>query len=422
MKVFKKMLVMMACFTALTSCGSSSENNTDNVESGNTIRMQMWNPNQVAVMKEIAEKYKEKTGVTVQIEETTFKEHFTKLETQAQGDVMPDVFIMNGPNLIKYASNGIIEPVEDHLKDLDINKENYPKALQDLYTYDGKLYTIPKDVDVTALFYNKELFDEAGVEYPTSEWTWDDYVKAAEKLTNKEKGIWGTCAIPTNQEGFYNTIHQNGGYVISEDKTKSGYGEPEAIESIKNWVDLIKKGYSPDLATMVDTGTKDLFKAGKVAMVYAGSWRIPEFSEDENIKDKYDIQVLPKIKERLTVMHGLSYAISKNSKNMDEAIKFVKFLASDEVNNIWAEKGTVIPANLNVLETWKKSHIDKNLGAVADQLNYDTVPYPVSADTAVWNQYETDMVNDVFSLNKSVEEGMKELDKKMEEALANEKH
>ncbi|MDU3136094.1 MAG: sugar ABC transporter substrate-binding protein [Anaerococcus prevotii] len=423
MRTIKKMLFAVAAATMLTGCGGNESK--DNADGGNNngksvVRMAMWNPDQIEVMKEIEKNYEEKNpDIDIQIEETTFKDHFTKLETQSQGKVMPDIFTMNGPNFVKFASNGVLEPLDDHMDKLNFKKEDFPVGLIDLYTYEDKLYGIPKDWDLTALFYNKEIFDEAGVEYPNEDWTWDDFVKAAEKLTNKEKGIWGTAAKGMTQEGIYDTIPQSGGYIISEDKQKSGYDSPEAESGVKIWTELIEKGISPDLQTLTDTSDKDLFKAGKIAMVYLGSWRVPEFFGDESFKDKVDVQIMPLIKDRAATIHGLSYALAKDSENKDAALDFMAYLASEEVNELWASKGTVIPALNSSLNTWEASYPDKNLKAFVDELEY-SVPYPVSKNTPVWNQYESDAINEIFSLERPAKDSLKDLADNMNSALSEE--
>lgn len=422
MNLLKKISLILAVGLVATGCGGSKSNDggSKDANSGNVVRIAMWNPDQIAIMKEIEKKYEEKNpGVDIQIEETTFKDHFQKLETQAQGDVMPDLFTMNGPNFMKFVTNGVLKPLDDHIDKMKINKDDYPQGLVDLYSYEGKLYGIPKDWDLTGLFYNKELFDKAGVDYPTPDWTWDDFASAAEKLTDKEAGIWGTSFKPTCQEGIYDTIPQSGGFIINEDKTKSGYDTEEAASGVERWIELGKKGYSPDLQTLTDTQDKDLFKAGKIAMIYAGSWRVPEFFGDENITDKVDVEVMPLIKERAATIHGLSYCLAKGSKNKDQAIDFLAYLGSKEANEIWAEKATVIPANNNVLETWEKSYPDKNLKAFTQMVEY-SVPYPVSSNTPVWNELESNAINEMYSYERPVREVLKDLADKMNEALAKE--
>ena len=96
---------------------------------------------------------------------------------------------------------------------------NYYADIVDLYTQDdGTHYAIPKDYDTVALWYNKDMFDAAGVEYPTNDWTWEDLYEAGKALT--KDGKYG-MAMDTdlNQEGYYNIVYSYGGYIINDDKT-----------------------------------------------------------------------------------------------------------------------------------------------------------------------------------------------------------
>ena len=119
-------------------------------------------------------------------------------------------------------------------------------------------------------------------------------------------------------------------------------------------------------------------------MIYAASWDITALMENEAIRDDIDLTVMPLIKERAAVIHGLSYAIAANTEHPDEAWEFVKYLAGEEANKIWAESGVVIPAREDVLDIWKNSHPNLNLQAFIDSLKY-IVRYPTSRETSKWN-------------------------------------
>lgn len=421
MKYFKVLMGLVLCI-GLCSCSSNNEEGSKQSENNEeAVRIAMWDTNQEKVMKEIVADFeKENPDIKVQIEMASFKDHFTKLETQSSGSVMPDIFFMNGPNFIKFASNNVLEPIDDLVENKEIDLSNIPESLIDLYTYEGKLYGLPKDWDLTALWYNKEIFDNAGVSYPTNEWTWEDLKNAADKLNNPDEGIWAIASQATTQEGIYDTIPQNGGYIISEDMKKSGYDSKEAIEATQIWIDLLEKGQSPDIQTQTDTKAVELFKAGKLAMIYSASWNVPEYMNSENIKDKVDLVVMPKLKERAATIHGLSYALSSQSKNKENAKKFLAYLSSKEVNDKWAKSGAVIPANESSLEIWKNSYPNINLQAFIDELEY-AKPYPVSKNTSKWNDLETNYLNEIFALQKDVDTGLKELSEEMNKALEEEK-
>ena len=97
-------------------------------------------------------------------------------------------------------------------------------------SYKDVQYGLPRDFDTIALFFNKDLFDAAGVDYPDDTWTWE-FRAAAEKLTNKDKGIWGAGMQTSWQENYYNFIWQNGGRLLNEDRTKCVVDEPAACEA-----------------------------------------------------------------------------------------------------------------------------------------------------------------------------------------------
>ena len=101
-------------------------------------------------------------GVTIVLEPTAWGEYWTKLEAAANGESIADVFHMNGVNIKKYASGGILAPLDERIANSDISLDNYPKAMNEMYNFDGVQYGIPMDYDTIGLWYNKALFDQAG--------------------------------------------------------------------------------------------------------------------------------------------------------------------------------------------------------------------------------------------------------------------
>lgn len=422
---FKKIMVLTLTIVLVSSllvgCGGNDKTGSKGGSDDVTLTFGLWDKHQLLVMEEIAEEYeKQNKNVTIEFQLTPFGQYWTKLETSATGDSLPDIFWINGPNIVKYASNGIMLPLDKFIEEDDVDLDLFPQGLVDLYTIDDQLYGMPKDWDTTALWFNKQIFDDNGVDYPTDDWTWDDLMDAARKLIDKEKGIYGLNAGTDSQEILYNTIPQAGGEVISEDMTKSGYDSPEAISGTQRWVDVINEGLSPTLEQQADTNGYEMFKAGKVAMIYAASWNIPVFLESELVRDDIDLVVMPLIKERAASIHGLANVISANTEHPEEAWDFVKYLAGKDANEIWAESGTIIPARMDVLDIWKDVHPELNLQAYVDTLDHSRM-HPVSINTPKWNEYEKDYLNLMWSGELSVEEGLKKLAEDMNKALDSEK-
>ena len=330
-----------AAVLAFSACSSSAGGESS---SGGdvTLSYAIWDENQKPAMEDIAAAFeKENPNVTIDIQVTPYKEYFTKLQTAATGGSAADVFWMNGPNFQLYASNGQLAPLDD----AGVDAADYPQGLIDLYTFDGKLYGAPKDFDTVALWYNKELFDAAGVEYPSAGWTWDDFTAAAAALTDPATGQFGVAASQYGQENFYNSIAQAGGEVISADGTESGYGSPEALAGIELWTDLIEAGSSPTAQQMTDTNPEDFFLSGKVAMFQNGSWAAIAYGDNADIADKVDVAPLPEGPDgNQSVIHGVGNVANAKSPHVAEAKAFAAFASGEEAAEIQAETGTVIPA------------------------------------------------------------------------------
>lgn len=402
-----------AAVLALSACSSSTGGESS---SGGDITLSyaIWDENQKPAMEDIAAAFeKENPNVTIDIQVTPYKEYFTKLQTAATGGSAADVFWMNGPNFQLYASNGQLAPLDD----AGVDAADYPQGLIDLYTFDGTLYGAPKDFDTVALWYNKELFDAAGVEYPTAGWTWDDFTAAAAALTDPATGQFGVAASQYGQENFYNSIAQAGGEVISADGTESGYGSPEALAGIELWTDLIEAGSSPTAQQMTDTNPEDFFLSGKVAMFQNGSWAAIAYADNADIADKVDVAPLPEGPEgNQSVIHGVGNVANAKSPHVAEAKAFAAFASGEQAAKIQAESGTVIPAFDGTQQAWVDALEQYDLQVYIDALD-TAVPYPVSKNTSAWTSIESEVLSQVWSGAVTPEEGLKDLAEQMQTAL-----
>ncbi len=403
---------------AETSGNSGGSSDAKNV----SLRYAIWDKNQEPAMQKIVAKFKEThPNIDVKVEVTPWDQYWQKLETAASASTLPDLFWLNAANFDLYASNDMLMPIKGKITAEGIDMSVYPKSLVDLYSYKGEPYGFPKDFDTIGLWYNKKLFDAANVPYPDNTWDWEKLHTVAKKLTDSSKGIYGIAAQMANQEGFYNTIFQNGGFIISGDKKKLGYDQPEAIDGLKFWTSLIEDGSSPTQAQMTDTEPNALFESGKVAMIYAGSWMQVEYAANEYTKDKVDVAPMPQGKKRATVIHGLGNVVAKNTKYPDQAWEFLKFLGSKEAADIQANSGTVIPAYNGTQDPWVQSNPNFHLQVFIDELKY-SMPYPVSLNTRKWQQLETDYFTKAWAGQMSIEDAAKAVTEQGDKILAAEKN
>jgi multiple sugar transport system substrate-binding protein len=380
----------------------------------------LWNEVQAPAMEQIIDAFEaENEGITVTLQVTPWEQYWTKLQTAATGGSAPDVFWMNLANFPQYADGGALASLQDLADSGDIDMANYIDAMAESYTWEGEVYGVPKDIDSIGLWYNKTMFEEAGIPAPDETWTWDDVRDAAEQLTDPDAGVWGIASQIAPQQGYYNTIPQAGGYVVSDDKTESGFDKPEAIEGIQYWVDFIEKGHSPTLAQQTDTEPSQMFTAGKVAMLYEGSWNAAEFDLVPYAQENIDVAPLPQGEQPGGVVNGLANVLFANSPHPEEAKKFLAFLGSEEAAQIQADTGIVIPAfkGEEIQQAWVESFPNYNLASFLPGLEYG-MPLPSSLNTAEWAGYAEEEFTKAWSLQEPVDVVAKRVADHMNEVLA----
>lgn len=404
----KKLLALTLATVLAAGCLSGCGGSSSGASGGKTkLSFGIWDKNQQPAMQAMVDAYtKENPDVTIEIQITPYKgqEYFTKLDASMNGGTAPDIFWMNAMHLQKYVDGGMLEPLEEPMSAAGIDATQFPESLLKLYTIDGKKYAVPKDFDTNALWYNKEIFDNAGVPYPTDDWTWEDMVAAGQKLGNKEKGIYALGASLDYQTNYYNTVFACGGFILNDEKTTFGYNDPGTVEGIQCWIDLINDGLSPDVNQTTETTQDAMFEAGSLAMNWAGSYMTPEFLSNETIKDKIDLVEAPAYKgKKANVINGLGYCVFSKSKNKEEAVKFAMWLGGAEAMKIQGESGVVIAARNDAQHYFADAHPEINLNAYLNQAQLAT-PLPAFRHSGELIDIEYNYMKQAFAGQMTLQE------------------
>ena len=433
---FKKVMALALASTmvfSMAACGGSKDDGgssdagdskkEEKSEGGDTLSISIWDTNQEPGINEILADFTEETGIKTKLTVVKWDEYWTMLEAGAQGGSLPDVFWMHSNESQRYMSNDMLLDLTDKIADSDlIDPANYPEDIWGLYTYDEKYYAVPKDVDTIALWYNKAMFDEAGLAYPTADWTWDDVTEAAKKLTKEDGSQYGLAVRnDNNQAGYYNLVYDNGGHIINEDKTKSGWDDPKTIEAMEVLESWIKDGVMPPIETMSENGEDVLFQSGKVAMVPQGSWMVATYRDNEYTAENCDVVELPKSAttgRRASVYNGLGWAASANGKNTENAWKLIEYLGSEKAQKKQAELGVTMSAYKGTSDAWANS-AEFNLQAYLNMME-DMEIRPYSKSTVTWENEDNEILKSVYMGEKSMADACKEMADQMNEKLAEE--
>ncbi len=422
---------------SLAACGggdsSTSGNDAAGTESagsstGKVLTVGIWDSNQEPGIKEILADFTAQTGIETDINVVTWNDYWTMLAAAAQGGELPDVFWMHANESVRYMSNDMLLDLTDKIAASEvINTENYPADIWDLYSLDGKNYAVPKDVDTIALWYNKTMFDAAGLDYPTADWTWEDLCEAAKALTivneNGETTQYGFAMSSDDyQEGYANWIYSYGGSMIDYEPLQSGFDKPETIQAMNLLDSLLKSGAMPSQAVISENAKDVLFSSGKLAMSTMGSWMLAGLKANDYVVENCDCVELPKSSvtgERACIYNGLGWAAAANTDMPEEAWQLIEYLGSEEAQMKQAELGVTMSAFNGTSDTWINAAPNFNLQAYLNMWENMYI-MPHSRNTITWDDAMDKEFKKVWEGQQTMEEGCLAAAKVMNEVLANE--
>lgn len=313
-----------------------------------TITFGYWgDPPELPPFEEIVSKYQAAhPDVKIEIQHAPWSGYFTRLDAQLAAGAGPDVFFIT--NVPSYASRGALAPLDDLIKASSFPIDEYVPSSLLTHSYEGKLYSIPRDSAPSALYYNSDAFDAAGVAYPSADWKWADLRDAAIKLTTNEGGRITRYGLALESNDWATWVQQNGGKVFDDPLKPTTFllAEPAAVEAIQYIGDLINKDkVTPNFLEAEQAGgTAQLFSSGQAAMVITNPSRLGTFAD---VPFKWAVANLP---AGPTGIHsnrtgGAGFAINANSKNPEAAWAFLQYLAGPEGQSIFAgAKAAAVPA------------------------------------------------------------------------------
>ncbi|MCP1109094.1 ABC transporter substrate-binding protein [Ohessyouella blattaphilus] len=419
LKIVALLMVSVMTVGMMAGCGSKKEEKSDGGKT--TITLGMWDVKQSPFYDEAIAAYEaEHPDVNIEVQITPYKggEYWTKLEASAAGGTAPDVFWINVLHAESYFDGGILKDLSDVAEEVAL-EENYPEALVEAYNFSDQQIGLPKDFDTNALWYNKDIFDKAGVEYPTDDWTYEDLVATATELKEAglEEGVYPFVCPVDFQTWYYPTVFANGGWILNDDKTETGYADPKTQEGIQCWIDMIDQGLSPSSSVLAETSADTLFGAGQTAMVLAGSYMTPEYLTNDAINKSIDLVEFPEFNgEEPNVINGLGYAVFEGTKHEKEAKEFVAWLMSEEAMKLQGEAGTVISARNDAQHFFADSNKEINLAAYTNHAD-KAVPLPVCKVAAELYDLELSKLKLAYAGEESLEEVCKELKISADELL-----
>ena len=322
-----------------------------------TIRLMAWgNPTEVEAREAtIAMFHEQHPNIRVEFLHTP-DDYMVKLQTMLAGGDYPDVIFLGNGDILPFVTRGQLLPLNDLIERDGVDTSDIFPNIYNLYNVDGVQYGFPVDAPNQQLFYNKTMFEEAGVEPPPSDWddetwTWDAFLEKAIALTDASKNRWGYQVLPGFRP-WWIWVTANGGSFFNEDGTACVLNEPPAVEALQFLADLIHvHKVAPPLDVATEMGGATLFQSGITAME---TWWPAIGYMRTNIGDKFVWDIAPHpagAAGKSTSGGGTGHTISAFSQHPEEAWEFLKFVISQPAVERWTDIMGIVPPLQSVAQS-----------------------------------------------------------------------
>jgi len=315
----------------------------------------------------------------VRLEHTPYRGYVDKLLTRIAGRAAPDIICTEVDLFVTFQTKDVLLDLTPYVSgDPEFNLKDFYPQIIDRFTVDGKIYCIPRDTAPFAcVYYNKKLFDEAGVPYPTDDWTVDEMLEKAKALTKRDRDGMVT------QYGFYawawqNFVYAFGGSLVDNVKkpTRCVLDSKESMEGLQFYTDLINKHrVQPSAIAMSNLamGVQGMFMTGRLAMFSSGIWETPGLRKIATFD--WDVAMFPKGPTGIRGFGtgGSGYCILKDTKYPKEAFYVIKALTSRSAQTELAQTGLAQPAIIDIAKSSQWAGDDKpprNKKMLDDAMNY----------------------------------------------------
>jgi len=305
-------------------------------------------------------------------------EYRRRLAADLSAGTQPDLVLLNYRRVAPYADAGAFEPIGPYLeKSTTLKASDFYDTAMAAFVYQGQQWCLPQNVSSLVVYYNKSLFDAAGLAYPSAQWTWDDFLATAKALTLDKDGDGVTDQYGVGMDPILYRlapfIWQNGGELIDDPArpTRLTLDTPEALAAFQWFVDLqVKEKVVPDAAAEEARDGQSRFLDGTLGMYFNSRRSTPTMRTIESFD--WDVAALPRGKQAAGILHTDAYCMTAGTKDKDAAWKFVEYANSVKGQQLIAATGRTVPSLRAVAES--PAFLDPRQKPANSQVWLDIVP------------------------------------------------
>jgi N,N'-diacetylchitobiose transport system substrate-binding protein len=425
MKLSHTSAVLAAVALTVTACGGGGDGAGDEA-SGEGKTLSVWimegtNPDAEPFFDAVSADFKAQTGATLDVQFVPWTSAHDKFVTSIAGDTLPDVAEVGTTWTGEFAEAGALVDLTDRVEGSEVSGD-LVEGLVTAGTVDGALYGMPWYAGVRSIIYRADVFEELGLEPPT---TWDEWVEVGTAIKTAKPDMIPMPVIGDSSYGLYPFIWGAGGEIATEsDGTwTSQLDSPEARRGIEFYTGLATEhGLStPAAVTWNELDLRDNFVQGDVAMMMSGSWT-PKAIIDGNPKLEGKLGAFtipgPDGGYSPSFVGGSHLSVFESRENKDLAWEFIELMSSEKYATQWAEQSSFFPG-LNSLLGDLQEKSDPMVAPFATQMSEAGESVPV---TPAWGKVEgkktiSAMLQSILSGKKSVEEATADAAAEMDEVL-----
>jgi multiple sugar transport system substrate-binding protein len=369
-------MMLVGCGGAAAPQSGSSDNGPVNLTwfmwSASNDEVKAWEYDAALVTK----KY---PNIHVKFETTTFQNYWTKLESEAASGTMPDIISLQSQHTPGFANNFL--PLGSYIKQNNFDISSFDPVIVKGLTYQGEVRALPYDFGPLVMFYNKDMFKKYGVAEPTNDWTYAQFLQAAQKMTHGNDH--GFIANPSLDSILPFVLSSGGKYLTSDGKLN--LDNPQFAAAYQEYAKLAYQYHvSPTLSVTESNNAPFLWAAGNAAMIVDGPWDLINYKS--TAKFPFGIAPVPAMSGgQVSIVAGSGFGISNTTKNADAAWKAISVLTGPDAEQYLADSGRAFAARTAQQQYWYKNAVP----GAESTLTYANAHSVPEITTANWNQAST---------------------------------
>src|SRR6266487_6147 len=332
-------------------CPSSPNTTAVAAETGNitlNVAGATSSPAEDALVQQNLHKF-EQAHPNIKINWVAYADYPTKMRANVSSGNVPDVFYLQPQMSSQYATAGKLLNLSPYMTKDNVKASDYYSALMTPFTCSsGQVYGIPKDWNSLGLFYNKQMFQAAGVPFPNDNWTWTDMQNAAKELTkagNAATSVYGiTLAADPSRWGAF--LFSAGGSMLNKDGSQVAFNSDAGLKSLQFFTSFQKSGTSVLPGSVSSGWPGEAFGKQRAAMALEGGWLIP-FMSTTYPNVQYDIAPLPKDPDtgkRADLIYTNAWGAYAGTKHAEAAWELIKYMTGTTVQKSQLDAGFAEPS------------------------------------------------------------------------------